>query len=36
MKSYMQRFQALRDAGDFAGIIDSIPYARLLGVEFAE
>lgn len=33
---YMTRFLALRDAKDYHGIIDSIPYARLLGVEMSE
>lgn len=36
MSAFMQRFAALRDAGDCVGVIDAIPYARLMGVEFSE
>lgn len=36
MSAFMQSFLALRERKDYAGIIDSIPYARLMGVEFEE
>lgn len=36
MSDFMQRFNALRDAQDYAGVIEAIPYASLMGVEFAE
>ncbi|MCG9025334.1 PaaI family thioesterase [Laribacter hongkongensis] len=36
MSEYVTCFQALREARDYAGIVDSIPYARLLGVQFVE
>lgn len=32
MSDFMTRFNGLRDARDFAGIIDAIPYARMMGV----
>lgn len=31
---FMQKFQALRAAEDCAGIIENIPYAHFLGIEF--
>jgi len=34
MSEFMQRFNHLRDQLDFDQIIDSIPYARSIGVEF--
>ena len=34
MSDFMSRFLRLRDQGDCQGIIDSIPYARLLGLAF--
>ena len=36
MSAFMQSFLALGERKDYAGIIDSIPYARLMGVEFEE
>ena len=36
MSAFMQSSLALRERKDYAGIIDSIPYARLMGVEFEE
>lgn len=36
MSAFMQRFASLREAGDCAAIIEAIPYARLMGVEFCE
>ena len=34
MSAFMQSFLALRERKDYAGIIETIPYAKLLGVEF--
>jgi uncharacterized protein (TIGR00369 family) len=34
MSDFINRFNQLRDERDFVGIIDAIPYARLMGVEF--
>lgn len=36
MSAFMQSFLALRERKDYAGIIETIPYAKLLGVEFEE
>ena len=36
MSAFMQSFLALREGKDYAGIIETIPYAKLLGVEFEE
>jgi uncharacterized protein (TIGR00369 family) len=34
MSAFIQKFNALREERDFAAIIDSIPYARMMGVTF--
>lgn len=34
MSNFISRFNALRDEKRFADIIDAIPYARMMGVEF--
>ncbi len=36
MSEFMQRFSQLREANDFAGVIDAIPYAKLMGATFEE
>ena len=36
MSAFMQSSLALRERKDYAGIIETIPYAKLLGVEFEE
>ncbi|CUA84830.1 uncharacterized domain 1 [Gulbenkiania indica] len=36
MSDFIGRFARLREAGDCAAIIEAIPYARLMGVEFCE
>ena len=36
MKDYGKRFASLRDARDYAGIMQSIPYARTVGMTFSE
>lgn len=34
MSDFIQKFNALRDEKNYCEIIDSIPYARMMGVEF--
>ena len=36
MSDFMERFAALRDEKRFVEIIDTVPYARLMGVEWGE
>jgi uncharacterized protein (TIGR00369 family) len=36
MSYFVKKISALRDERDYQGIIDAIPYARMMGVEFSQ